>query len=91
MTEDLAQQFIDHSLLGFASDMLAELGLDHPHGRLDIRALVIVSQEFLTMILVHTPQLLPQRRAIPIPCCILLEGDVRRSAERSDQFQVRLV
>ncbi len=42
MTEHLAQQFIDHGSVGSASDMLAELGLDHPHSRLNIRALVIV-------------------------------------------------
>jgi hypothetical protein len=59
VTEDLAQQFIDHSGIGFATDVLAELGLDHPHSRLNIRALVVVSQEFLAAILVHTPQLLP--------------------------------
>ncbi len=43
MTQDFTEQFIDTSHIGFASDMFTELGFNHPHGRLDIRPLVIVT------------------------------------------------
>jgi|SRR5882724_5581301 len=49
VAEDLAEYFIRHGHVGLAADMITEFRLDHTEGAFDVRPLMIVPQEFLTV------------------------------------------
>ena len=69
VAQHLSPDLIGHRRRGLAAHRIPELGFDHVEGRLHVRALVIVGQEFLTVQAVEVEHLsphpaLPTRRAL---------------------------
>ena len=64
MTEHLRQGFVDDGRWALAANAPAELRLDHGERRLDIRALVVVREEFVTGEVVQVPHALPNLAAL---------------------------
>ncbi len=60
MAENLTQYFVTLSGCGSASKAFAKLGFNHAENSLDVAALVIVTHESLTVIVVEVKHSLPQ-------------------------------
>src|SRR3990172_478514 len=60
MTQNLAENFINLSNWSLSPNRSPEFHLNHTEGRLNIRPLMVVSQESLLVVVVEVPHLSPE-------------------------------
>src|SRR5262249_12532043 len=65
VTEELAQDLVDHRRVRLAADVVAELGLDHRERRFHVRTLVVMGKERLALELEEVEHLLPKASRLP--------------------------
>lgn len=80
VTEDLAQDFVDHRVIGPAPDVIAELGLNHRERGFDATPLAVVSKNLFPAELEVVVRLLPERPGLLIWCPIVdLDGNAKNN------------
>ncbi len=87
VTKNLAQDFVGHCCIRLRPHAVTELPLDHAEGRLDVRALVIVSQ----VIIVPPQEVMehfPPHFAVSAIRTVPLESDKRHGVQATDRFDV---
>ena len=75
VTKDLAQGFVDHRRVVFASEGVPELPLNHREGRLDVRAPMVVRHKLRLPCGEVVEHLVPCARGLILGLAVGLEGD----------------
>ena len=87
MAEHLHERPIDSGGVRLGTYLVAELGLDHVEGRLNVATLMVVPVELRLIESEEMVHLLPQGTGLPMKHLgngVLLEGDVGYPADRID-------
>ena len=88
VTEDFTKNLVDHTRVGFAPNGISELSFEHRKGSFDVAPFMVVAKERLSVKHVIVIHLLPDERCVLGYAIVILEGDVRRSSESVNLFEI---